>query len=772
MRIKIFILLTFLLSFRAIGQTVTGASIETNGYVMDVFVSLANGTNGSFNFFYNSLTNRGPGWTNAVLYPTASTPAFSLTSLGYDDNGNQTTLTRNLLLNRQLRMPYPAVLTNDVTPSGSGVMCRVAMSDYVYSTDSNVLLTLPASWYSNNTAIANLAVTNSSSLTSFVAIANWSMPAGQRITNSTMPLSVVAFHESAQSGRSVRMVQFIAHDQHSHAVTNNVTQPASTRCGLTTNFVSEYVANMDISTFSNLDLIRCDFTVYPWRSDTNGILSTLDNKNKFPTGLYCGVTNLCDRLMAWGNVVAIVDSTNGSDSTGVVSTNGSLNVLPFLTINGAAVAMAVTNKLFNHNDCSGGTFYLTNGTHVFTSASGSYGASNGVSSCTIMAHPASPIASVLIGSASGNKKIGLGLNIFNLTINSTTVITFSGLNQTYTSNCIINATADPIYYINGVNWMVDSVITNMPDGLRFYGAVNAEYMVRGTILALTNSGTFAIGAKVFIGNLASANGINNISYNPFVSGQTAPLPLGLIIAYNALYCLSNSSANDFTLYFSDTNATAGCVIANNIIESIPSNKAIPIITISADSTTNIVRNILVWNNVFVGQRCNMDYQEFGTTFIDKFGFFINNNIFAALAIKSDDYLNNGGGSGNRLGNWPEFYGCGISGNLNENGPYSANFLPIYPGFAYDVPAPSGSPPSGTARTPPYINFVSDKSWPGSGGAGTGGGNYRLQSWSPGILLNAQSVKLPFDIAGQPRGAYDPPGAYANTPKLGNGFFGQ
>src|SRR3990172_12051062 len=99
---RILFALLLLLPWRllaAVGD-ITGAEVETNGWVIKLYISGLN-TNG--NFFNGMGTNNSLTATNALR--------LKLTSMGFNGDGNGITVERSVYGTKILRMPYPSQIT-------------------------------------------------------------------------------------------------------------------------------------------------------------------------------------------------------------------------------------------------------------------------------------------------------------------------------------------------------------------------------------------------------------------------------------------------------------------------------------------------------------------------------------------------------------------------------------------------------------------------------------------------------------------------------------
>ena len=777
-------LLVARLSFGSYGA-INSVYIDTNGWSMLIAVASA-ATNGNWNFGMTvpPQTNWNCPQPNILTNPPI---ALTVTSLGYNTAGSLTTIQRTIYGTIQVRLPYPNA-TNFDQAMGSGVITnRIALSEYVWQTDSNLTVNIAQNWYNDgtvtNSAASNFVVTNNSIANAGHVIANWSWPGFQCVTTTNETLRALAFHSSAQYGNPVAAVKFWVTDNHGHGVTNIVTSMTIDNTIPDANPVPEYIAQMNLSALTSGDQITNFFTAYPWVGNTNSVTDASDGINAVNTPCYSSRTAFYSTNFTYGLPVAVVDPTNGADASGRVLTNWSLggSIGLFSTINGAAAAVAASNNTwYAHNDCVGSTIYLTNGTYAWMGGSISSG-TNGFGWAEVAAYPGVRATNVFLSTVSGNNIIGNKTWVHGVTINHSSGNMFQGGGYVWFDQCVINVSAVALIYSDNGWWVTDCTIPQLPQGLNTYSSQSCPCMLtRGC--DLTGNTT---GGRVYtvVGNTAKATSANNTaSWSGFLTGQITPDPLGLIFAYNTFY-RQLSSSEPYLFWDISTNAF-GAAIVQNVLEGCYNSATSPLCGFAGDgSEAPNVNNILEWYNTIVGQRCNQSYVEYGASNVWKLNWSVAQNIFSAYNIKSDTF---GGGppNGVRIGNWSQVYGVGNYNNFQFNLSGQGNQLPEWFGLNSYAPwtntatgFPSSEPPSGVTNVYSYAGFVTFAAWTG-GATGTGGGNYKLLSSSPAILTAQsanffpQSWKLPFDITGAARGMFDPPGSYISTPKRGNAFLAQ
>lgn len=758
----IFLLLSALRCFGAVGD-VTGAFIETNGWASQWFFSGLN-TNG--NFFNGLGTNNSLTSTNAAL--------FTFTDMGFNSAGNAIQVTQSCVSSRIIRLAYPLMNTNDIQPDGSGgCISRIADTAYITSSTSNITLTATAGAYAvtngngtNCNAVTGLTVTNSSLLPYPRCIANWTKESISwiRYTNNTAHEGVVAFHASAHDGKMVEAVRLVLQDQHSHAVTSWVTSASAYYEPVSKQWVCKYLADIDISSFTQGDAVRKDFTIYPRVGDTNAVLDTFDNVNIQPTALYASRTNLCDRSGAYGVTVAVVDPVNGT-SSGVATTNFNSVSPPatFANINQAAVAIKNTNAiLFARSNLGAGIIYLTNGNHAWTGASSTVG-TNSETWVMLTPFPGSDRSSCIITGQNGGQNLSQKVRLNNLSITATTAAgCFASMENLWLDTCYIeSASGLPVYTVTNQFW-TDCTISNLNNGIKPFSNTKAmPTLVEGNIIRSLGNYIFCY---TVIGNLRDIT--NEMSANFLASEynlMTIPPANGMIFAFNSLYGCRYAGGSLLTL-MQNTNQPLGAAIVQNVAEWISTGNQVILGIANDSSLATGITNVLMWNNTFVGQRANLAYNESGTAPIYRVQWQCRNNCFDDNNIKTDTF-DVPTPSGNRVGNWSAMFGVSDSGNFygNVNNIGTAAFS--HAGVGSGTKMADGFCGTNSFETPEtalalaYQQFVSRKSYDGAAN-GPGLGDYRLRSSSPLRVNIGCDIVVPFDANGVARTSENSvPGAY-------------
>jgi hypothetical protein len=236
---------------------ITAASIESgagNGWVLAITFA---GTLGSFASYV--LDPDG-----APKVTLASSHAGFVKSGGTAVSGSHA---RSLIGTKPVRLPVnpasPTTPVIDETDLGGGsIRVRIALSNWVYATDTGLTLTVAAGWRAGEAAQSGIAVTNNSTLVAPIPIMRWVLPSYDVAVGSFRVSLIVGSHHPV-GFEPVAGVKFTA------------TDGANTKTVWTTTLGTDntygdnlrcYTAIIDPATATALTagLLRCDAEVYPW----------------------------------------------------------------------------------------------------------------------------------------------------------------------------------------------------------------------------------------------------------------------------------------------------------------------------------------------------------------------------------------------------------------------------------------------------------------------------------------------------------------------------
>ena len=201
------------------------------------------------------------------------------------------------------------------------------------------------------------------------------------------------------------------------------------------------------------------------------------------------------------------------------------------------------------------------------------------------------------------------------------------------------------------------------------------------------------------------------------------------------------------------------VLANNVYERTTASG-----TVVADTSARTWTDFLLWHNTFAGQRFNHENDWTTPT-----NYWIVNwsgkyNVFDSRGNHLGDVRAT---SGALIGYWSVDNSVGWEGNYNCGTAFAGDqdFWGLWSNY------PIQGPPSDNisfATPKPVAGWVSNYS---TSGTSAGSGNYSLSSSSSAINMGQRDWLLPYDLSGNARGRFDPPGAYSSaSPRKGGGFF--
>ncbi len=798
---------------RICGADLLGDS-RINGWVLELDIAGVS-TGGTYSMGITQGNNWAPAYSNVSL---------SVTSSGYDATGSLGTIVRPLYGTFPVRKPYNSQGTYDEqgaagTNCASGVVpalttsIRIALdgepSGIIYSADASVTVSVAAGVYTQggvpNNATTGLTVTNNSTLAYAMsrAICNWTMVPLQRITSTSLTVGVFCAQIGARNGKPVAAVKVTAKDAHSHtapvvtvtALTKDTLQAAVAGAGT----IQSYQATLDLSTFTDGDVVTVDFAAYPWIGGSTAVMDTSDAVNSQPTPLYATVKYYLD--IAGRTSAAAVDPASGNDGTcSAVAEPFNFSSPPTscATISKAfSLIAARNNSSYSKND-SCGTVYVKAGTAQWTG--GTFALSATAGRCWVRVTPYQGVAkaSVVIdrNPDTGDAYAGgtpIELDGVTVTLTGGATFTFDSMTYLWMSNTTISGGASmtaPLYrgssfYLTGSSGGFGGNGGGHGAGLPFGNTSPDLVLARGNDFnnCTTSGGGLCAILYTFLGNTDSyantGTAANTMQFDTKAGLSPRTASIQPLIAFNLMYHqVINGSVFGFFGQTSETGAI-GAGFIQNLVENNFTDSSAAKVSIAADGTTNTpVNNVMLWHNTLVGGRINRAYNdENGATIRVRQGWQEIGNIYDQEAIKSDTF--NAPPNAGRVGNWMELYGTSRYGMYSveptgftiASGQFKQE---CFDGLDSKVPAitcGSTNPPTSGVQAVNVVKYNTRAAYDGSV-AGSGGGDYTLQNTSPALgLITAGHAVLAFDIAGNARnnaggsaGAYEgnPVGSYAST----------
>lgn len=643
------------------------------------------------------------GWdvlfTNPPTMDPVGAPKYLLAiRQGYDTSANAVSFTDTLILTQRIRQAYPNQASLDAS--------RVALTDYVYSTDT----------------VTN--VTNSSAETSPKPIANWVMIDRQVVGNS-IHLELVAFHRDARSREAVACVIFRATDG-----TTTVTQTVSTTevssRSTDQNPVVVHQCDLDITSLNNTAVITVNAKVYPWVGAAASVLDSADQSGErefSPRTFYKDTTLLAAPRVAYVR-------TTGDDGTGVVSTTpATASANPFLTV------LAAINAHHTAGGLDGAVIYIGNdgGTpFVLGSTAATRTQTNVCLTITRESGVARANARVSFGLAAFRTRFPF-LRFYDVGIVRTGTLYFQGeaatqmrlfLDDIDFDNASHNAAflSQAHSYLNGVT------MTNLTAS-PLAAATYEHRMLRGVL----GTGTAPnIEAWLIVGSNFSGVG---------TFGRGTRTQAGSIAAFNKFPSLTlNGSYN-----LGSTEDVAGAAVVQNVFEYVSATENTGS-RMSGDDASGDLTHIVYCNNTYVGffnaGRSNIFYNETAADLRTHKLNAVKGNIFVSINTKHDVFQTDG----TFIGGWSFLYGVACNGNFSQfidadSGGLGSAFAQAFAGMGTLLGT------SSTVRQDPlFTDYQGTTSGPT---AGAGGGTYTLQGGSSADGILEEPV-LRFDLAGTTR----------------------
>ncbi len=772
-------------AIRIVGQATTIADASSscnvdracNGWALEIDTTgLASG--GTYNTGISTSTQNTP--INAKIVCTTD-------SHGYDETGSAATTTRTIYGTSPLRRVYSALYAGaqyptDSTVSGGTLTLRFSLSDYVYSQDLNTTCSVAAGLYTSagtpTNATSSVIVRNLSTIPYPRAIANWSYPP-DTITGSSFKMRAVAFSRHAVNKRPVAVVKFTATDQHSHTVSQFVTDPTIYDSLGDASKVVEYIATIPTTTFTPSDTITMNFIAYPQIGTSTSLIDTSDGVNTQPTPLYAPITALYDDG-TYGSSAAVVGPA-GKDSTCVAVADSAFNPLAppayCASINGAIVAISTRNLAqYGRNDAVGSIYMQATTSAQWTGASNSCCLTTSKGWGVLKPFPGLTRDDVTIIGVTGVQSFGATkIKIQNITFNVATAPTsiFQGIATLWLDHsCLTSNGTAPINVVT-VYYVTDGCVGNLSGGLKgFSNTLSMPILIRGNDLTGINGGMiYTMIGNVTRGGASQSNWFDNYSGQP----NTVASSTELIFAYNQMYRSAIGSAQVVTLRASLNHDVPqiGTAIVQNLIE-YNSTANQPLLWICGDScVADDVNNVLLMNNTLVGDRVNRAYNSTGSLAKMRTLWSERNELTDQENIKTDSFTAESGANAGRVGNWAVLYGVGRrAGFDNETTGVGAagSFQMEFSGINTYVPTVNYTVNPLTSGTNAASNqqFYWRTAYNGVGN-GLGNGNYQLQRISPVInyrnAVQAGDAILPYDLAGMPwrNDGTDVPGAFNVSP---------
>jgi len=711
---------------RVIAATCTAGSI-CNGWVAEVDITKGTpNTGGTYAMGMGSYND-----------PANAKVVFTVTSPGYDETASTTTFTRIVWGTFQLRKPYPNQTVMDETDNSTYVTVRVALSAPIFVSDT-ATVSIASGFYTvggtPNNAISGLSVTVNSTLAYQKPVANWTCTS-RSLAGATLAVSAFGMAGMAAGGAPLAAVIFTATDASGNSASATVATMTKTT-GMALDF-GHYVATLDTSGFHNGDLITVNFKAYPRIGQSGAVFDTNDNAAAGEnTWKAAPIFFISDISGTYGRSYAFVDPVNGSDTTCAANTNATTaRTTTCLTIGWAERKVRdYNNTTFGRQNLANSVIYLQNGTYDSIGNSNlTYSSTGDTVIWTLTKAPEATRSSVIIRTNSNTAYrylTGLYIRVTDVTLARDADRYLFSPTPTGSSLLIDNCqiTDNAAYTVTN---LVNTTFGRLEARQNTY--TDLSYASGYWFIGNSVSAPKYLGyARTMIGNLADAPGTGHGGAIISESSNCTATSDGAIIYNNKFY----NSQDQIVALAGTCNWTNGLVIANNLWESNYVTGGGPAVGISSDGSTTTTNNVVFVHNTIAGNRCNLAYNDYGTTATPQTNWIISYNLFEYFANKNDLFTSpSGGQNGNRVGGWPIAMGVTSWGNSAIRGSFAQEFLGVLSLTGTDA-----------SQIPPL--FVNDQSGHVSG---TGTGDYHLTAGAPGIgRVLAGASMLPYDIDGVAR----------------------
>ncbi len=657
----------------------------------------------------------------------------------------------------------------DFEVSGTDYIVRFALDNYVYMNCSNIKVTVASGLYTDaggpSNAAVDFPVTNNSSLSYPTMKANWNMPLHgmllgfneyqlQNDTTGYRDVRVSAYYGDAYDGNNgVDCVKVTG-----TGVTSGRTSTTTLILGVdkTTygdyNHIQEYIGGLSYATFDQGELVNVNAVVYPYIGEVAFDFSA--QGNVMPTGRPCVHQMTCDKNHTYGNAVAVVNTVAGASPSVVPLSSFDPDNPPDAYATRAAAGAAIqayNNANYGRNDHGGGIIFMMEGNHDLFGAN--------------VTNPANT-AYLITAKFPGTNRDNVNFTARTGEFQNYLAATFEMFNNVRfnTGGEIITEVDNVLYYqcdLASFTYfhtttpaaacnIVGCRMINSTQGLSSYSSQALGLRVRGTYYKNTSGIQRVVYADVFIGNHIEDSSLT-IYLNK--AGSSYGQINGMIIANN--YMAINADVQLMTLLVGSTNGPA--VVNNIMINQVATNTAVsPLMQVMADaSPVDAFNDMIMWGNTFLGERCNIAYNDFNLNGIGpgpRLLHSIIGNIFCDFDNVSDISPHSGDPDGTRYGNHGMRMGAWNWGNICRG-----------TGAATHHPE-AGVNNYFTERTDPMLDlkFVNDQSGR-VGVTGVGLGDYHLESDSP-ALTTAWKRVTKYDFEGNERRSLNgSSGAYECAP---------
>lgn len=739
-------LLSFLLlALPALGQTLLTGWTSTNGGILYLAQTNAT-TNEAWGAFGLGANNTITGQEKVKL---------TVTGHGFSPSGAViTSRTRTIYGTAKFPGLYPATNSFETSADGFVAVLQIALSDYVFRGET-ITADVRAGLYGTtpNTAATGLSITNLSFIdyTNARPVFAWLTPQHGQSTGTHYTVEFLAAHWSAiydNAGRPVQAVEVRASGENGAHLTNILTS-SFYDCNEIGVCGARFRWDIPVASFGDTNVVTVNARTLPYFG-TNAVIDTSDGVFTSTNLNYSTLRFLNDPNGTYGEAHANV-STNyavASDATGVVTNlaNWTTNLAPFLTIRGAANAIARYNSnFFGRLDVGGAKIHLAAGAWRMGETNLAAG-QRPRTYVEILPYPGLTRQQCYFYTNHSTTDISDLIKVTGMEFNGAAVgaaIVFDGVDFLWTDNCDW-ATGQSAALNSITNWYATgNRFYRMAQGLQTASAgTGGPAFVRDSLFNFTNTTTGI--TPVLFRNLKTNIIAADLTFRD--SSSAVRCRVSTIWAYNVFLALSNNN-DAWSVRRDIINADyIGKAHLANVVETRAASQA-GVVDFGSSGSTSNMPNMLIWNNAFL-LKLNWFYDD-GTTVLPRVysPSWVIGNYCDDTNIKGDEFAT---ANGARYGNRPQMWGVGFNHNILPE-TFNIGTPGSFAQFYYGLNS------FGTNGTTTNILWNFTRSGRFTTAIGAGGGDYRYLSQSPAFKFNGPRV-LSHKLDG-PTSALDAPGAF-------------
>ena len=710
-----------------------------------------------------------------------------------NSGGNQVTWKNENWIPNGGTAPVRLTSTDENIATAGSVKIRIALSDFIYSTDT-VTVAIASGFYTDNglggtgnpssALSAGTAVTNNSTLaystSKPLCRATW--PGFERVT-ANFPVEVLCAGRFARNSSEVESVVFTATDQHSNSVSYTVTSmtksiynrswtnssvPYATGPGDAGGVTQVYTATINVSTLTQGDQITVTWLAYPWAGDSTAVFNSAVGQDGAaqPSENAGPLYYILDKTGAYGSAFAHVKS-GGASSCGTHVFNTRAGAEGDSTgLNDMALAAscieAYNNTNYSRADAGGGMILMDAGTAWGT---GSAQHALGTMKTWLVVDKVSTLAQsqvVITSNANGmpDSDNNTLLKYQNITVSITTGIGIgygsgTGTDSVWLHNLNLGGYTQSGGFGNMGGALYATQTYNAPNycGCFYYGGGSARVpfeLVRGNFVVSPSANSNRGAEYALISNY----GLEPVEIDAANSASQGTSD-NSIVAYNYWYNINDGGAG----IGQETNLLKGSAWIQNVFEAGPNLGG----TLSGQTSAVTVNNLIYHHNsigtggtTFGNVRVHACYDVTGTYSNPMNNWSWQWNNFAQYSIESDSSYAISAPSGLRVGNWPCLFNVGTLGTLQAG--CSGCFSPEFYGLGWN-----GSQSTVTAD-PQYLNGSPGNGWYGSYNILNTSADIGIAPWTSTV-----NEVIPYDMLGAPRTCPSGIGCTAGAYMYGVGY---